>query len=163
MAAAPPRAAAAPPLRRGPPITLARAPLQTLYWFGASAACGARDAARFVATHPVTLFLALPALAYYGAAKGLGYDEGTTELMEVGVAPPPSALGDEVQEVALGGFGRVGGRGDCTEGAGRDRSAAAAWRSRPRGARAVPNPSRPPPTLPLAPSPNLTPRALPQP
>jgi len=77
------RPAAAARQPRGPPLTLARAPLQTLYWFSLSVAYGLRDAAHFVATHPVTLFLALPLLAYYGAAKMVGYNPGSTELMEV--------------------------------------------------------------------------------
>ncbi|KAI8471894.1 MAG: hypothetical protein J3K34DRAFT_226103 [Monoraphidium minutum] len=75
-----PAAAPAPP--REPPLTLGRAPLRTLYYFGWSAASGLRGAAHFVATHPVTLFLALPALAYYGGAKTLGYAPASTALME---------------------------------------------------------------------------------
>lgn len=87
-AAAPPPATGgqqqpAPALKREPPLTLARAPLRTLYYFGWSVASGLRDAAHFVATHPVTLFMALPALAYYGAAKAFGYAPAHTEAMEV--------------------------------------------------------------------------------
>jgi hypothetical protein len=69
---------------REPPLTLGRAPLRTLYWFGLSVVYGLRDAAHFVATHPVTLFLALPALFYYGAARALDYNPASTDLMEVG-------------------------------------------------------------------------------
>lgn len=72
---------------REPPLTLGRAPLRTLYYFGWSIASGVRDAAHFVATHPVTLFLALPALVYYCAAKALGYSPATTSLMEVRQVP----------------------------------------------------------------------------
>lgn len=68
---------------REPPITLGTAPLRTLYWFSRSVVTGARDAAHFVATHPVTLFIALPALLYYGAAKSLGYAPQATGRMEV--------------------------------------------------------------------------------
>jgi hypothetical protein len=68
---------------REPPITLARAPLRTLYYFAWSVASGLRDAAHFVATHPLTLFMALPLLAYYVTAKALGYAPAHTALMEV--------------------------------------------------------------------------------
>ncbi|KIY95916.1 hypothetical protein MNEG_12045 [Monoraphidium neglectum] len=67
---------------REPPITLARAPLRTLYYFAWSVASGLRDAAHFVATHPLTLFMALPLLAYYVTAKALGYAPAHTALME---------------------------------------------------------------------------------
>lgn len=64
-------------------LTLARSPLRTLYYFSCSVASGTASAAHFVATHPITLGLALPLLAFYSAAKGLGYSEDTTALIEV--------------------------------------------------------------------------------
>ncbi|WIA38664.1 hypothetical protein OEZ86_001971 [Tetradesmus obliquus] len=63
-------------------LTLARSPLRTLYYFSCSVASGTASAAHFVATHPITLGLALPLLAFYSAAKGLGYSEDTTALIE---------------------------------------------------------------------------------
>jgi hypothetical protein len=64
-------------------LTLARSPLRTLYYFSCSVASGTASAAHFVATHPITLGLALPLLAFYSASKGLGYAEETTALIEV--------------------------------------------------------------------------------
>lgn len=67
---------------REPPITLARAPLRTLYYFGWSVISGLRDASHFTATHPITLFIALPALVFYGGCKATGYSPATTDAME---------------------------------------------------------------------------------
>jgi hypothetical protein len=64
-------------------LTLARSPLRTLYYFSCSVASGTASAAHFVATHPITLGLALPLLAFYSASKGLGYAEESTALIEV--------------------------------------------------------------------------------
>jgi hypothetical protein len=64
-------------------LTLARSPVRTLYYFSCSVASGTASAAHFVATHPITLGLALPLLAFYSASKGLGYAEDTTALIEV--------------------------------------------------------------------------------
>eukprot|EP00879_Flechtneria_rotunda_P027018 GHRR01028876.1.p1 GENE.GHRR01028876.1~~GHRR01028876.1.p1 ORF type:complete len:122 (+),score=31.57 GHRR01028876.1:578-943(+) len=66
-------------------LTLARSPFRTLYYFGCSVASGTASAAHFVATHPVTIGLALPLLLFYGVSKGFGYAEETTAGMEVGV------------------------------------------------------------------------------
>eukprot|EP00879_Flechtneria_rotunda_P014530 GHRR01015185.1.p1 GENE.GHRR01015185.1~~GHRR01015185.1.p1 ORF type:complete len:285 (+),score=76.87 GHRR01015185.1:269-1123(+) len=63
-------------------LTLARSPFRTLYYFGCSVASGTASAAHFVATHPVTIGLALPLLLFYGVSKGFGYAEETTAGME---------------------------------------------------------------------------------
>lgn len=64
-------------------LTLARHPFKTLYYFSCSVASGTASAAHFVATHPLTLGLALPLLVCYVAAKGLGYADDTTAAVEV--------------------------------------------------------------------------------
>lgn len=64
-------------------LTLARSPLKTLYYFSCSVASGTASAAHFIATHPLTLGLALPLFLFYGIAKGVGYAEETTALFEV--------------------------------------------------------------------------------
>lgn len=62
-------------------LTLARHPFKTLYYFSCSVASGTASAAHFVATHPVTLGIALPILLLYTTAKGLGlYPDATGEL-----------------------------------------------------------------------------------
>jgi len=64
-------------------LTLARSPIRTLYYFSCSVISGTASAAHFVATHPVNLWIALPLVAFYVIAKGLGYAPSTTEAMEV--------------------------------------------------------------------------------
>jgi hypothetical protein len=64
-------------------LTLARAPLRTLYFFGCSVGSGTASAARFVATHPLTLGLALPLLLFYGGAKAVGTHPDTTAAIDV--------------------------------------------------------------------------------
>lgn len=64
-------------------LTLAKHPFKTLYYFSCSIASGTASAAHFVATHPVTLGVALPILLLYAAAKGLGlYVDATGTLEE---------------------------------------------------------------------------------
>ena len=46
-------------------LTLLRSPIRTLYYFSCSVTSGLASAAHFVATHPFTLFLALPTLLSY--------------------------------------------------------------------------------------------------
>jgi hypothetical protein len=140
------------PLRREPPITLARAPLQTLYWFGRSVAGGLRDAAHFVATHPVTLFIALPALAYYAAAKATGYAPAHTDTMEASRAAGAAA---HWLAAALRAPRACRGRG--VDGAG---GKTARRRERLRQACVRQGPCRDPPT---APSPALQPTNRPDP
>lgn len=65
-------------------MTLLRSPFKTLYYFGGSVGAGLASAATFVATHPVTLYLALPAIASYVACKGAGAVPDLTEGIEVG-------------------------------------------------------------------------------
>lgn len=64
-------------------LTLARHPLKTLYYFSCSVASGTASAAHFVATHPVTLGIALPILLLYASAKGLGLYPDVTGSLEV--------------------------------------------------------------------------------
>lgn len=64
-------------------LTLARHPFKTLYYFSCSVASGTASAAHFVATHPVTLGIALPVLLLYVAAKGLGLYTDATGTLEV--------------------------------------------------------------------------------
>lgn len=64
-------------------LTLLRSPVKTLYYFSCSVAHGTASAAHFVATHPITLGLALPLFLAYGSAKAVGYAEDTTQLVEV--------------------------------------------------------------------------------
>lgn len=64
-------------------LTLARHPFKTLYYFSCSVASGTASAAHFVATHPVTLGIALPILLLYASAKGLGLYSDATGLLEV--------------------------------------------------------------------------------
>lgn len=65
-------------------LTLARHPFKTLYYFSCSVASGTAQAAHFVATHPVTLGVALPIVLLYAAAKGLGLYTDATGALEVG-------------------------------------------------------------------------------
>jgi hypothetical protein len=69
-----------PPPQRQPPqpppappapqlLTLRRNPRQTIAHFGRFCAEGLADAAHFCATHPLTLYLALPLLALYAGCK----------------------------------------------------------------------------------------------
>jgi hypothetical protein len=64
-------------------LTLAKHPFKTLYYFSCSVASGTASAAHFVATHPVTLGIALPILLLYAAAKGLGLYVDATGALEV--------------------------------------------------------------------------------
>lgn len=77
-------------------LTLARHPFKTLYYFSCSVASGTASAAHFVATHPVTLGIALPVLLLYASAKGLGLYPDATGLLEVRgqqlAAAPPQCL-----------------------------------------------------------------------
>jgi hypothetical protein len=66
-------------------LTLAKHPFKTLYYFSCSIASGTASAAHFVATHPVTLGVALPILLLYAAAKGLGLYVDATGTLEVRV------------------------------------------------------------------------------
>ncbi|KAF8059178.1 hypothetical protein HT031_005350 [Scenedesmus sp. PABB004] len=63
-------------------LTLARSPLRTLYYFGCSVASGTAQAAHFVATHPVTLCVALPVVLFYAGARGAGAYGATTDAMQ---------------------------------------------------------------------------------
>jgi membrane protein YqaA with SNARE-associated domain len=63
-------------------LTLVRSPFKTLYYFSCSVASGTASAAHFIATHPITLGLALPLLVFYSVAKGAGYAADTTTLFE---------------------------------------------------------------------------------
>jgi hypothetical protein len=64
-------------------LTLARHPFKTLYYFSCSVANGTASAAHFIATHPVTLGMALPILLLYAGAKVLGLYGDATGLLEV--------------------------------------------------------------------------------
>jgi hypothetical protein len=64
-------------------LTLLKAPLQTLYYFSCSVASGLASAAHFVATHPFTLFLALPTLLTYLFCLITGSATEYTEAAEV--------------------------------------------------------------------------------
>lgn len=79
-----------------PPLSLTRAPLRTLYYFGWSVATGLRDAAHFTATHPVTLYAALPVVVLYIIAKALGLLPTVTSLAEVCVHVCDSEEGQRV-------------------------------------------------------------------
>ncbi len=68
-------------------LTLWRHPVLTLYHFGCSLADGIADTLQFAATHPSTLYLALPALFFYAFSRLTGYAAGTADILEVrGVA-----------------------------------------------------------------------------
>lgn len=64
-------------------LTLARHPFKTLYYFSCSVATGTASAAHFIATHPVTLGMALPILLLYAGAKALGLYGDATGMLEV--------------------------------------------------------------------------------
>lgn len=64
-------------------LTLARHPFRTLYYFACSVASGTAGAAHFIATHPVTLGVALPVVLLYITAKGLGLYTDATGVLEV--------------------------------------------------------------------------------
>ena len=77
-----------PPGSQEAQLSLFRNPLRTLYWFGRFAGSGLATSARFCASHPITLFLVLPALALYGAAKHFGSAPEAIALLEVRSAWP---------------------------------------------------------------------------
>lgn len=54
-------------------LTLLRSPLRTLATFGACAASAAARGARWLASHPLTLFILVPVLLLYAALKASGY------------------------------------------------------------------------------------------
>lgn len=64
-------------------LTLARHPFKTLYYFSCSVASGTASAAHFVATHPVTIWVALPLLLLYTAAKSLALYPDATAAVDV--------------------------------------------------------------------------------
>lgn len=64
-------------------LTLSRAPARTLYYFGLTLVRGARQGAHWCISHPVMLFLVLPALALYLAAKHSHYAPDTVQTIEV--------------------------------------------------------------------------------
>ena len=64
-------------------LTLSRAPARTLYYFGLTLLRGARQGAHWCISHPVMLFLVLPALALYLAAKHSNYAPDTVQTIEV--------------------------------------------------------------------------------
>lgn len=65
------------------PLTLLRHPFKTLYYFGCSVAYGLSAAAHYLATHPITVFLALPAILFYVTATSLGMFPEATSAMQV--------------------------------------------------------------------------------
>lgn len=71
-------------------LTLARHPWKTLYYFSCSVASGTASAAHFVATHPVTLGVALPVLLLYAVAKALGLYVDATGALEVRMSAVPA-------------------------------------------------------------------------
>lgn len=72
-------------LRERHKLTLFKSPIRTLYYFSKSAWSGLTASAHWVASHPVTLFILLPALALYMGAKHSGQAPGVVEAVEVGV------------------------------------------------------------------------------
>lgn len=64
-------------------ITLFKSPVKTVYYFGCYALKGLYSGAKWVASHPVTLLVILPALLAYAGTKWTGYGHSFMTELEV--------------------------------------------------------------------------------